>query len=93
MDGERSSVRKEKNNIIIEIKDNGKGIEEDKIDRIFEQFYRCDESRTNSSKNGNGLGLYICKRIIGRHNGKIYAKNDNGLKTIITLQIGDEDNE
>lgn len=85
-------VRKEKNNIIIEIKDNGKGIEENKIDRIFEQFYRCDESRTNSSKNGNGLGLYICKRIIGRHNGKIYAKNDNGLKIIITLPIGDEEN-
>ncbi|MDO5557415.1 MAG: HAMP domain-containing sensor histidine kinase [Clostridia bacterium] len=79
------NVKEEVNNILIEIKDNGKGIKEEKLDRIFEQFYRCDESRTNSSKEGNGLGLYICKRIIAKHNGNINAKNDNGLKIIISL--------
>lgn len=78
-------ARNDKNNVIIEIKDNGKGIEEDKIEKLFEEFYRADESRTKSNIEGNGLGLYICKYIVEKHNGKIKAKNDNGLKIIITL--------
>lgn len=68
----------------LEIKDNGNGVEEDKLSNIFNQFYRCDESR-NSTKDGNGLGLYICKYIIESLQGKINAENDDGLKIIILL--------
>lgn len=78
-------AKKQDDNIIITIKDNGKGVEEDKIERIFEEFYRADESRTNSSKEGHGLGLYICKRIIEKHKGSIFAENDKGLRITIIL--------
>ncbi len=63
--------------------DNGNGVPEDKLTRIFEQFYRVDESRKSD---GNGLGLYICKYIIKGHDGKIRAYNDNGFHIAIELQ-------
>ena len=57
-------------------KNKGDKIPEYKLKKIFDKFYRADESRT-SSTGGAGLGLAITKQIIELHNGKIYAKNDN----------------
>lgn len=79
----------EDNNIKIEIKDNGVGINEENLEKIFEEFYRADESRTHNNIYGNGIGLYVCKYIIEKHKGTIIAENDNGLKMIITLPKGD----
>ena len=81
------------NEVEIEIKDNGIGIDDDKLEKIFDEFYRGDESRTNSNIDGNGIGLYVCKYIVEKHKGKIEANNDNGLKLIITLPKGDRNNE
>lgn len=81
------------NKVIIEIKDNGIGISDEKLEKIFDEFYRGDESRNSSSVEGNGIGLYVCKYIIERHRGTIKAVNDNGLKIIITLPKGDEEFE
>ena len=77
----------------IGIKDNGVGISNEKLEKIFDEFYRGDESRTSSSIEGSGIGLYVCKYIIERHRGNITAINDNGLKIIITLPRGDEEFE
>lgn len=66
------------------IADNGKGVKEEKMPHLFEQFYRGDESR-NSKKDGSGLGLYICKYIIEAHDGTIEAKNSNGFTICIEL--------
>ena len=81
------------NNVVIEIKDNGVGIEDNKLDKIFEEFYRADESRTNTNVEGNGIGLYVCKYIIEKHKGSIKAKNENGLNIIITLPKGEDNIE
>ena len=80
------------NELEIEIKDNGKGISEEKLDKIFDEFYRGDESRTNTNVEGNGIGLYVCKYIIEKHKGSIKALNSNGLNIIITLPKGEEKN-
>jgi signal transduction histidine kinase len=72
---------------VIEISDNGNGVEADKLPHLFEQFYRGDESRSSKNSDGNGLGLYIAKYIVEAHNGTITAQNDNGLKIIIKLPI------
>jgi signal transduction histidine kinase len=56
--------------IRIEVKDNGKGIETDEINKLFEPFYRIDKSR-NRQTGGYGLGLSLCKRIIDAHSGSI----------------------
>lgn len=71
---------------IIEIHDNGIGIEKEKIERIFDRFYQADNSH---SKEGNGLGLTIVKRIISLCNGEIdvESKYEEGTKFIIKLPI------
>lgn len=60
------------------IKDYGVGIEEDKIDKIFDRFYQAEESRKIE---GSGLGLSIVKRIINIHNGEIKIKSVIGKGT------------
>lgn len=67
----------EKPGVIVEWKDNGHGVPEEKLPQIFERFYRCDESR---SEKGGGIGLYVVKYIMERHGGSAKAENDGGLK-------------
>lgn len=69
-------------------KDNGPGVLDEKMSRIFERFYRCDEAR---NKKGSGVGLYVVKYIMERHGGSIYAENDGGLKLTLTFPIPEEE--
>lgn len=70
--------------VIVEIKDNGIGIPQEKQERIFERFYQADKS--HSSK-GNGLGLTICKKIISLHKGTISFKSKEGKGTSFKIEI------
>ena len=63
----------EKDFILISIKDNGIGMEEEQISQIFNEFYKADESRHNLGS--TGLGLTITKRIIEKHGGHIWAES------------------
>lgn len=67
----------------IRFSDNGIGVEEDKLEHIFEEFYRCDAARNN--RNGSGLGLYTVKCLVEAMNGKVNARNENGLAVYIIL--------
>ena len=69
-------VEQSENKINMVFRNKGDKIPEYKLDKLFDKFYRGDESRT-SSTGGTGLGLAITKEIIELHNGKIYVKNDN----------------
>lgn len=62
--------------IVLEWKDNGKGVPEEKLGKIFERFYRCDEART---KKGSGVGLYVVKYLVEQHGGSIQAQNADGF--------------
>ena len=77
-------LKKEKNKIVLKIKDNGIGIPKVKLPFIFDEFYRVDESRNKKVK-GFGLGLSIVKSIITLHNGKIKLNSDgqNGVEAVI----------
>ena len=77
---------REINNEIIEVKvtDNGIGIPKDKIDKIFDKFYQCEESH---KKSGNGLGLSITKRIIELLNGDIQYDSIEGIGTTVTIKL------
>lgn len=67
-------------------KDNGKGIASKDITRIFERFYRTDESR-NSRQGGSGIGLAIVKKIVEDHKGKIWAESVEGEGTTMHLDL------
>ncbi|WP_170100259.1 sensor histidine kinase [Trichococcus patagoniensis] len=69
---------------VIIIQDDGDGVPAEKIDLLFEQFYRVDEARS-TTKEGNGLGLYIVKYIVEQHGGSVKAENHDGLRITITL--------
>ena len=67
-----------KNKAIIRITDNGEGIEEENIPRLFERFYRVDKSGSRK-EGGSGLGLAIVKHIIEAHDEKIYVESEYGV--------------
>jgi len=64
--------------LIIRITDNGEGIKEEHISRIFERFYRVDQSGSRK-QGGSGLGLSIVKHIIDAHNENIYVESKFGI--------------
>lgn len=76
----------DKKKVYINIGDSGEGVEEDKLDIIFEPLYTSDEGRKVA-----GLGLAICREIIDSHSGKIYAKASEygGLEICIELDRSD----
>ncbi|MBD0382827.1 sensor histidine kinase [Paenibacillus sedimenti] len=76
-------LRETRTSVIIEIRDNGKGIPETKLPHIFERFYQADPSR----KSGSGLGLAIAKQIIEGHEGKIWATSQVGEGTRIMISL------
>lgn len=79
-------IWREKGNIKISFKDNGNGVKEENLKYLFNEFYKEDNSRTNSKENGSGLGLFIVKTIVESHNGTISVKNKKGLYFEITLK-------
>ena len=68
----------------ISVRDNGIGIPEQDIDRIFERFYKTDRARTSR---GTGLGLAIAKHIVQVHQGKIVAKSREGKGSIFWFTL------
>ncbi len=73
---------------VVRVCDAGPGIPKDQQDRIFEMFYR-DPRAEESSKDGLGIGLAICKDIVERHNGRIWCNSlvDNGSTFIVELPL------
>jgi len=65
------------NKVIVRVKDNGEGIEQKHIPRLFERFYRVDKSGART-EGGSGLGLAIVKHIIEAHDEKIYVESNFG---------------
>ena len=68
----------EKNNIILQITNEGEPIPEDQKDKIFERFYRVDKSRNRNEKR-YGLGLAIAKSTVDKYNGKIIVECKEGI--------------
>ena len=74
--GERTRIR---------FADNGQGVPETDLPRLFDQFWRADQARSSRNGEGSGLGLYIARYIVEAHGGTIAARNENGLVFEISL--------
>lgn len=72
---------KNEDSAIISVSNKGEGIKKDKLNKVFEKFYRMDNSRSNRIE-GSGLGLAISKRIVELHNGEVWAESDENMITI-----------
>ena len=72
--------------ILVEISDNGIGIPEKYLDRIFERFYRTSGGRNKEVK-GSGLGLAICKHIIEAHGHTIHVRSKEDVGTTIGFTL------
>lgn len=72
--------------VLIEISDDGTGIEEEHLPRIFERFYRTDAARSRD-KGGTGLGLAICKHIVEAHGQHIHVRSRIDIGTTIGFTL------
>ena len=80
------SCHQGKTSCFVNVKDDGIGIAEKNIKRLFERFYRVDKSRSRE-QGGTGLGLAIVKHIVEAHNQKITVKSELGKGTRFTFSI------
>ena len=80
------SVKEESNHYLISISDNGIGIENLELDKIFERFYRVDKARTRNLA-GTGLGLSIVKESIEKLHGNFSVNSEIGIGTTFTLTL------
>ncbi len=94
--GQRAVVQVEEGveNLTIRVRDDGPGMAEDELEKVFEPFYRLEASR-NRETGGTGLGLSIARSIAQANGGDLFLRNneDHGLEAVLTLpwnrQAGD----
>jgi signal transduction histidine kinase len=80
------NLRETSSSIIIEIRDNGAGIDNEDVSKIFYRFYRADSARSEAK--GSGLGLAIAKQIVEGHKGRIWAISHGDKGTSILISLG-----
>jgi signal transduction histidine kinase len=79
------NLRETNSSIIVEVKDNGRGIDSEDINKIFDRFYRADAARSGAK--GSGLGLAIAKQIVEGHKGRIWAVSHGNEGTSIIISL------
>jgi len=75
-----------KDKILVKVSDNGEGIDEHHLPRLFERFYRIDKNRSRK-KGGSGLGLSIVKHIIEAHQEQIFVESTVGVGTEFSFTL------
>jgi two-component system OmpR family sensor kinase len=80
------SLETEGDEVTIAVKDNGLGIEESELDKIFNKFYRIDSSLTYEVE-GTGLGLAICREIIHEHGKEITVESSPGEGSVFSFKL------
>ncbi len=82
----RVSAARENDRIVLRVEDEGPGIPEADLERIFERFYRVDKARSRES-GGTGLGLSIVKHLVQRLSGEVRAANRPGGGAVFTVKL------
>ncbi len=85
------NIYTENENVVLSVKDNGIGIPEDFRDNVFTKFYRGGNA-VKIKTEGNGLGLYVSKEIVKKHDGDISFESKEGVGTVFYVRIPVADN-
>ena len=82
-------------NAVFEIRDNGCGIDRDRLSTIFTGYYEKKDIHVDAQKHNMGIGLSACASIIKAHNGTIHAENlrEGGCRFYFTLKLEAEEDE
>jgi two-component system sensor histidine kinase CiaH len=80
------SLKKQNNDVLLSVSNTGEGIAAEHLTRIFDRFYRTDNSRARK-QGGYGLGLAIAKSIVDQHKGRIFARSVVGESTTFYVQL------
>ncbi|GAA0468949.1 cell wall metabolism sensor histidine kinase WalK [Alkalibacillus silvisoli] len=80
------TVNIERHHILTKVSDEGVGIPQENLEKVFDRFYRVDKARTRQL-GGTGLGLAIAKELIEAHDGKIWAESREGKGTTISFSL------
>ncbi len=85
-------VKEGKDHVTIAFSDDGRGVDDDEYERLFDVFYRSDGARKRPS-DGSGLGLAISRKMVSRMNGRIRAEKSvyGGLAIVMDLEKGEKD--
>lgn len=82
------NLREEGNDLVIDVADQGIGIEASRIPRIFDRFYHLENSNDNDNLfSGIGLGLSITNQVIKQHNGQLSVQSEPGKGSIFTVKL------
>lgn len=86
----RVNVHRDADRVTVEVRDHGRGIPPDQLERVFDRFEQVDASDSRE-KGGTGLGLAICRTIVEHHGGRIWAESGqgSGATLIVTLPAAD----
>lgn len=85
-DGEvKVSLKSDTTSTILEVADNGIGVPENDRDKVFDRFFRCDQSRTDE---GCGLGLSFARAVARLHGGEIQLRSNSNYKTVFRVSFG-----
>lgn len=82
----RVRLYRERDQLLLEVSDEGEGIPEQEKNRIFGRFYRIGNENTRRSK-GTGLGLYLVQKIVHHHGGRVGVRNKQPKGSIFVLQF------
>ena len=83
---EISCERMNETKLLVRVNDNGDGIDEEHLPRLFERFYRVDKTR-NRIQGGSGLGLAIVKHIIEAHNERVFVESKIGVGSEFSFSL------
>ncbi|WP_409300710.1 sensor histidine kinase [Peribacillus sp. SCS-155] len=86
------SARENREYILLSIKDNGIGIKQESLNRVFHRFFREDNSRSRET-GGSGIGLAVVKRLVNAHQGEVWAESTEGEGTAIFIKLPNKRNQ
>jgi two-component system phosphate regulon sensor histidine kinase PhoR len=80
------SIKSEGDTLTVSVKDNGIGIPQDKLSRVFEKFERVDDRDTRQA-GGTGIGLFLVKHLVERHDGQVWVESEPGQGSTFSFRV------